>query len=57
MTTFIATLLADSADKQNTANALALAIDGAVIRSQIDQDPKTAIAGLSIIVGALVAKG
>jgi AcrR family transcriptional regulator len=49
MTTFIATLLADSANKQNTANALALAIDGAVIRSQIDQDPKTAIAGLSII--------
>ena len=49
MTTFIATLLADSPDKQNTANALALAIDGAVIRSQIDQDPKTEIAGLSII--------
>lgn len=57
MTTFIAKLLADLTDKQNTANALALAVDGAIIRSQIDQDPQRAIAGLSFIVEALVAKG
>jgi AcrR family transcriptional regulator len=56
MTRFIETLLADSADKKNTANALALAIDGAIIRSQIDQNPETAIAGFSIIVEALLAK-
>lgn len=55
MTKFIETLLADSADKESTANALALAIDGAIIRSQIDQYPDNAIAGFSIIVAALAA--
>jgi AcrR family transcriptional regulator len=57
MTTLIGTLLAESADKQNTANALALAVDGAIIRAQIDQNPDRALAGFSIIVGALVVKG
>jgi len=56
MTTLIETLLTDSVDKKNTANALALAVDGAIIRSQIDQDPRRAIEGLRKIVGALTAK-
>jgi len=56
MTTFITTLLVDSAEKKNTANALALAIDGAIIRSQIDQHPDNAIEGFSIIANALAAK-
>jgi AcrR family transcriptional regulator len=56
MTTFITTLLAESADKKSTANALALAIDGAIIRSQIDQNPDRALAGFNLISEALAAK-
>ena len=56
MATLIATLVADSADKDSIANALALAIDGAIIRSQIDQNPDSAIDGFSKIVAALTAK-
>ena len=53
MTKFIATLLADSVDKESTANALALAVDGAIVRAQIDQNPDSAIKGFIKIADAL----
>jgi hypothetical protein len=56
MTKLVETLLPDSADKASTANALALAIDGAIIRSQIEQNPDSAIAGFKQIAEALLAK-
>ncbi|MFT7414505.1 MAG: AcrR family transcriptional regulator [Methylophagaceae bacterium] len=56
MTKLVETLLPDSADKVSTANALALAIDGAIICSQIEQHPDSAIAGFKKIVRALTAK-
>jgi len=56
MTKLVETLLSDSADKVSTANALALAIDGAIIRSQIDQNSNSAIEGFRKIVGALAVK-
>tara|TARA_R110001583_G_scaffold171120_2_gene324614 strand:+ start:11820 stop:12386 length:567 start_codon:yes stop_codon:yes gene_type:complete len=56
MTKFIETLLPDSVEKESRANAFSLAIDGAIIRSQIDQNPDCAIEGFRIISAALVAK-
>ncbi|HEC57987.1 hypothetical protein LCGC14_1380650 [marine sediment metagenome] len=53
MTKHIESLLDGFANKVGTANALALAIDGAIICSQIDQDPDRAIEGLKVIVEAL----
>jgi AcrR family transcriptional regulator len=53
MTKHIESLLVGFANKESTANALALAIDGAIIRSQIDQNPDRAIAGFKVIVEAM----
>ncbi len=52
MTVVIKDLLPESAERNKIANALALAIDGAVIRAQIDQKPETAIEGFNTIVAA-----
>lgn len=56
MTTFIETLLPDSSDKEGIAYALALAMDGAIIHTQIDLNPERAIEGFRKIVDALSAK-
>lgn len=57
MTKFIESLLPDSADKENIANALSLAVDGAIIRSQIDQESASAIETFRKIADALIDKG
>tara|TARA_R110002050_G_scaffold57423_5_gene129228 strand:+ start:145053 stop:145625 length:573 start_codon:yes stop_codon:yes gene_type:complete len=56
MAKFIENLLTDSASKASTANALALAIDGAIIRAQIDHAPKNAMDSFKTIAEALSAK-
>ncbi len=56
MTTFIETLLPDSTANQGLAYAIGLAIDGAIIRTQIDQNPDRAIEGIRKIIEALLTK-
>ncbi|MEW6677715.1 MAG: TetR/AcrR family transcriptional regulator [Pseudomonadota bacterium] len=56
MASAIAALLPDSADKADLASALAVAVDGAIIRAQYDPGPEasiSAIAALERIVAAL----
>lgn len=56
MTTIIKDLLLDTGDKEGNAVALSIAIDGAIIRSQIVQSPKEAIEGLRIIIALFYSK-
>jgi len=53
MTAAIATLLPDTKDRPALADALAVAVDGAIIRAQYDPDPEAALAALARIVEAL----
>lgn len=54
MTDFIASLLPPSRQQKQDAKALALAIDGAIIRAQFDQSPDAALASLERILKALL---
>jgi AcrR family transcriptional regulator len=54
MTTFIMQLLPVSKQRKKKAEAIALAIDGAIIRAQYDQSPKIALQGLRIILKAIL---
>lgn len=54
MTSVIKTVLADTAARDQHANAIALAIDGAIIRSQIDNKSDTALAGLKTIIELII---
>lgn len=53
MTTAIAALLPDTPDRPALADALAMAVDGAIIRAQYDPDPEAALAALARITEAL----
>jgi len=53
MTAVIKHLLPELTDRESIADALAIAIDGAIIRSQIDQKPENAIQGFKQIVNSL----
>ena len=55
MTTAIAALLPDTRQRQSLAEALAVAVDGAIIRAQYDSSPVTALAALKRIVNALLS--
>ncbi len=52
MTDVITTLLVNYDNKSVAANALAIAIDGAIIRAQIEQNADIAISGLKTIIAA-----
>jgi AcrR family transcriptional regulator len=57
MTSVIANLLPSSRRRQQDAEALALAVDGAIIRAQFDQTPAAALAALERIMNSLLAAG
>lgn len=57
MATAIATLLPASARREALALALAVAVDGAVIRAQFDTEPQAAVDALECIVKALLTEG
>jgi AcrR family transcriptional regulator len=57
MTSVIAGLLPSSRRRKQDAEALALAVDGAIIRAQFDQTPAAALAGLERILNSLLAAG
>jgi AcrR family transcriptional regulator len=50
MTQAIKELLPQSDNQKDIANALTVAIDGAIIKAQIDRNPKQALAGLAYII-------
>ncbi len=50
----IASLLPPSQDGQHDAHALAVAVDGAIIRAQFDQSPDTALLALDRLLKALL---
>lgn len=52
----IASLLEHSGDLSADAEALALAVDGAIIRAQFDQNATTALRGLGRVVEAVMAE-
>ncbi|MHB1528956.1 MAG: TetR/AcrR family transcriptional regulator [Acidiferrobacteraceae bacterium] len=54
MTSVIATLLAPSRQRANDAQAVALAIDGAIIRAQCDPTPDAALLALNRLLKALI---
>jgi AcrR family transcriptional regulator len=54
MTEAIAGLLPDSAQREELAQTLAVAVDGAIIRAQFDPTPAAALASLDRIVTALI---
>ncbi|ACX96435.1 TetR/AcrR family transcriptional regulator [Halothiobacillus neapolitanus] len=56
MTQVIANLLPNTVERQEIAQTLAMAVDGAIIRAQYDQTPDTALAALERIVRALFAR-
>jgi AcrR family transcriptional regulator len=51
----IASLLPPSPDRQQDAQALAVAVDGAIIRAQFDRSPDTALLALNRLLKALLA--
>lgn len=55
MASVIAGLLPPSRQRQQDAQAIALAVDGAIIRAQFDQAPDAALAALDRILKALFA--
>ena len=55
MLRLIAGLLPASADREELARTLAVAVDGAIIRAQFDPTPATALAALDRIVLALIS--
>jgi hypothetical protein len=55
MTQLISDLLPPSAERQAMSEAVALAIDGAIIRAQMDKSPENALRTLSLILRALQA--
>lgn len=57
MTSVIASLLPSSRRRKQDAEALALAVDGAIIRAQFDQTPVAALAALERILNSLLAAG
>jgi AcrR family transcriptional regulator len=55
MTALIAGLLPPSRQRRRDAQALALAVDGAIVHAQFDETPDAALQGLRRLVGALQA--
>ena len=55
MVNVIAGLLAPSARRKKDAQAIALAVDGAIIRAQIDQSPDAALQALAWVLKSLQA--
>jgi len=55
MTDVIARLLPASRHRKRDAEALALAVDGAIIRAQYDQSPDAALASLKVIQKSLLS--
>jgi AcrR family transcriptional regulator len=55
MTTIIASLLPASRQRNQDAQAIALAVDGAIVRAQIDETPDTALKGLARILKSFQA--
>ena len=55
MTSVIASLLPPSRRRVKDAQALALAIDGAVVRAQLDQSPEVALSALARILKSLLS--
>jgi hypothetical protein len=53
----IATLLPANAARAELAQAAAIAVDGAIVRAQIEKNPKAALAPLEKILRVLCAKG
>jgi len=53
MVGLIAGLLPAARDRRETARALAVAVDGAIVRAQYDPQPKTALKALARVVTAL----
>lgn len=55
MTDIIASLLPPSRNRKKHAQALAMAVDGAIVRAQIEQSPTVALRSLDRLLRALVA--
>ncbi|OZB62808.1 MAG: TetR family transcriptional regulator [Thiomonas sp. 13-66-29] len=55
MTALIASLLPPSAHRLGDAQAIALAVDGAILRAQMDASPTLALKGLKRVVQAITA--
>ena len=55
MTDSIASLLPASERREALARALAIAVDGAIIRAQLDPTPEPALSSLKSIVNALTS--
>lgn len=55
MVTAIASLLPPSAQREQDAQAIALAVDGAIVRAQMDQHPDAALQALNRVVQSLLA--
>jgi hypothetical protein len=56
MTAAIAGLLAPARHREKDAQAIALAVDGAIVRSQCDETPDAALKALSRFIKALQAE-
>ena len=55
MTSLISDVLPEAAGREALASALAIAIDGAIVRAQYDTAPDGALQGLALIVEALAS--
>jgi len=55
MTRMIGALLSDSPEREAQVEAVALAVDGAIIRAQMDKSPENALRALNLILRALQA--
>lgn len=53
MTLAISTLLPPSAHRKRNASAIAMAVDGAIVRAQMDESPDSALKSLKLLVRAL----